>query len=349
MSAITKDKSSALKTSAPRAIRAGAAHVPIAYSAIKSHPQSKPGTVDGLNIPQDPEQFIGAETYLECLSRIEHRNAHTHTVLQAGLCEDLGLLGLVGKSLVHAANLWSALQFAREGLEYFQPGSHLQIRIKRERCRITYRHGFGEGEGTALDTQYTMGLLGNLLKECSGMDAADLSVGYPRARADHWSGLDASVQVLESGHGIIEFNDRLLGQPLRRSNARLADIARLAMDAENSAQSTGDTIAARIEGLQTASLERQSKSLSQSETSGMLGVSVRMMQYYLQKEGHRFDTIRDASRHKLAKRLLLEGRSIEHVSERVGFAHRQGFSTAFTKWEGTSPAVFRSQNRVVKT
>ncbi len=69
-----------------------------------------------------------------------------------------------------------------------------------------------------------------------------------------------------------------------------------------------------------------------------------MLQHKLRNEGARFDQLRDATRHRRARKRLLEGRSIKEVAADIGFEHRQGFSEAFSKWEGMPPSEFRSSS-----
>lgn len=120
-----------------QSIRASVVHLAMKHNLAGRHQSSLSMQLGDIEVPSNPEHPMDVGTFLECLNRIDPINGDNDAILQAGPCEDLGCLGLVGQSMIYAANLWSALPCVREGLEYFQPNSHFDIRITRARCRVT--------------------------------------------------------------------------------------------------------------------------------------------------------------------------------------------------------------------
>ncbi len=281
--------------------------------------------------------------YLEVLSRLDHFTDHTVALLRAALAQDLSGLGLLGKAIVHSENVWGALQSAQEGIAYFQPRSSIEIRLRQGRCRLVYSQMFGSGSGPLLDIQYSIGVLTNLLQESPHFAASNVIVRYPGAKSDHETLFGNSVKVVASEQGVIDFDDTLLKSPLRRSDPDIVAVVVDAMKALSEDLDPSKEYTTLVHSLQIAALERKSAPLQQNAVAKLLDLSPRMLQYYLRKEGARFDMVRDMNRHAIARRGLLRGKSISEVARETGFAHRQGFSEAFSKWEGMSPSVFRSR------
>ncbi|MFY0691306.1 MAG: helix-turn-helix domain-containing protein [Paracoccaceae bacterium] len=328
------------------AIRSGALTIPLnfAFERHRNECTKLHRELVGIEIPDSAESLMPVGDYLEILDRIDRFGVQSAELLQASLSQDFRDLGLLGKAVVHAENLWNALQLIRDGLSYFQPGSEIDIRIHRGRCRVTYQNNFGDGHPPALDTQYTIGLLTNVLMECDAIGSANVQICYPGALVDHSIQYSSFASVSDSARGMIEFDDQILRSPLRRRIPYMSDIL-CDVVGSISGDETETMYYSRLVGLlQAASLERQRMPLTQAKMADLLDVSVRMLQVKLKSEGSRFDKIRDATRHRVASGRLLEGKDIIEVAAHVGFAHRQGFSEAFSKWEGMSPSEFRSRS-----
>lgn len=349
MSANTKSQLAIGKPITGGRIRAGALSLPLSF-ALKTHANSArelKRELSNINIPGNPEQFISAGAYLDALSRIDHFSNHTAEILHAALSQDIGDLGLLGKAIVHSENVWEALQTTREGMRYFQPGSDFEVRLHQGKCRLLYCHTFGDGPGPTLDTQYSIGVLGNLLMNSVDFGSANASIRYPGAHARHEALFGNVAEISASEYGIIEFDDKFLKSPLRRSKPNVVEIVRDAMQSipDNFDQETEYSTLVSV--LQSSSIRLQAAPLQQTEVSALLDISSRMLQYRLKQEGVRFDHLRDRERHLVAREALLLGKSTSEVANEVGFVHRQGFSEAFSRWEGITPSEFRSRGRLV--
>ena len=75
-----------------------------------------------------------------------------------------------------------------------------------------------------------------------------------------------------------------------------------------------------------------------------LHMSGRTLQRRLLDEGLTFRTILDRARSEVARKCLCEtATSITRISEKLGYADRASFDTAFGRWTGRSPRKFREQ------
>ena len=82
---------------------------------------------------------------------------------------------------------------------------------------------------------------------------------------------------------------------------------------------------------------------SLSETAQALGMSRRTLTRRMEEDGTSFQAIKDALRRDIAIRDLREGRkSIEEISQDVGFSSAANFHRAFRRWTGSTPRSYRS-------
>ncbi|MDE2593508.1 MAG: AraC family transcriptional regulator ligand-binding domain-containing protein [Burkholderiales bacterium] len=73
-----------------------------------------------------------------------------------------------------------------------------------------------------------------------------------------------------------------------------------------------------------------------------LGVHARTLQRRLKDLGDSHSAIQDRVRYELAQQWLRDDtRSIEDISEQLGFSDRRSFTQAFTRWAGQTPSQFR--------
>lgn len=85
-----------------------------------------------------------------------------------------------------------------------------------------------------------------------------------------------------------------------------------------------------------------SPTLSMSEVCARLGTEPRSLQRRLHEAGNSFNSIRAAAHFQLARLMLATpALDIDTIATKLGFADRNGFSKAFTKWAGKAPGQFR--------
>lgn len=294
---------------------------------------------------KNPESLIDGDDYLDAFARMEHMAVEPELILRTALAQDLGQLGLFGKAIVHAETFWESLIAAQEGFKYFQSQAEFVIRIRNNRCRVSYHHAFGDHPEAAVDIQYTIGLLCNLVREAKHAAKADLHVCYPGARAEHSSLIPQAIRMHSGQSGFIEFNDNLLRSPLRQTDAYLSMVSKMSISEFKVDTVDVPTASQLVTRMQAASIEDSHSPVSLACAAALLDLPERSLQAQLKAEKTSFAGLRQRVQHQVARRELLAGRSIEHTSEMLGFAQRQNFSEAFSKWEGLSPSEFASRGR----
>lgn len=77
-------------------------------------------------------------------------------------------------------------------------------------------------------------------------------------------------------------------------------------------------------------------------------IDVRTLRRHLSQEGTSYRAVIDEVRSTLAASLLSDrALAIERVAAQLGYSDAAGFSTAFKRWHGVAPAVFRRSRRVI--
>jgi AraC-like DNA-binding protein len=81
-----------------------------------------------------------------------------------------------------------------------------------------------------------------------------------------------------------------------------------------------------------------------SHIASKLGIGARTLQRRLSDQGHSFQSVVDAARKDLARRLLHEtAYSLAEVAFLTGFSEQSAFTRAFKRWAGQTPRSYRLQ------
>lgn len=77
-----------------------------------------------------------------------------------------------------------------------------------------------------------------------------------------------------------------------------------------------------------------------------MGCSRQTLYRRLKAEGLTFEQVLDGLRHRLALKLMRDGKlAVKEAAYRLGFSDPAAFSRAFKRWTGQSPAMFKATGR----
>jgi len=77
-----------------------------------------------------------------------------------------------------------------------------------------------------------------------------------------------------------------------------------------------------------------------------MGCSRQTLYRRLKAEGLTFEQLLDGLRHRLALKLMRDGKlAVKEAAYRLGFSDPAAFSRAFKRWTGQSPAMFKATGR----
>lgn len=132
--------------------------------------------------------------------------------------------------------------------------------------------------------------------------------------------------------------DDALGRSLPGGNLALAAEADRIIDAYL-AGLTDEPITRRVRELLVDLLPQGEVALD--GVAKRLFMSVRSLQRHLREEGHSFRNLLEETRRTLAIEYVRDGKhSLAEVAFRLGFSDQSGFSKAFKRWTGSSPAAY---------
>lgn len=322
-------------------IRAGAFHGPVIILAGDTGRFER--TLRSLHLPVDAETTIDASTYMKGLTDIVRMAGDDDFFVRAGLDQDLAELGVYGRAIVSADSLWEALQTAATALMYYQSDSKLVIRTYKGRCRIWYFNPFGAKDAKQ-DIQYTVSLLAQIVFLARIQSDPDIQIAYPGGSPAHFKNTPCVTSVRNSNQGYIEFNDELLKAKMLRTDIVRAEILKRYLSDKKINRCALSEQTSLVAGLVRASFGIAQWSFA--DTCQTLGIGPRSLQIRLKDEGTSFREILQTERHSEARRLLASGAAIDDTADAIGFGHRQSFSQAFTKWEGSTPSAYANSTRM---
>ncbi|NOD95364.1 helix-turn-helix domain-containing protein [Ruegeria sp. HKCCD4884] len=328
----------------PMRIRAGVLAGPVHSFSTERNRHFSP-CLDLVSEITISEEFIDFDLYLETLEQLEKASYDGDFLLRTGLGQSVGDLGLFGKAVLTSETLWDSLQIVRKGLNYLMNTANLSITIRFGRCRLEYDLNLPRSFQGDLEIQYSVALLTNVVSQAVWTPTANMRIGFPSARSEHKHLFPFAEVVHQCRTGVIEFDDILLRSPMKSSDAGVYATLRPLMEGVDVGFKEPSDYGHLIQQLLLNSIEHAHAPLKLSQAASLLGISSRTLQEKLKLEGTSFSGLRSQSRHGIAKKALAKGYSIEEVSAKVGYSHRQTFSEAFTALEGVSPSVFASRGR----
>ncbi len=309
--------------------------------------QSRLGREIGLfRLPRFSETQMSFETYLDIVDRVSFLGCGAEQILEAGLRPDLPSIGLFGKVGVYAPTVWDAVASLRDGFGYFMSSVQITSHFKRGRCQIVFDPGTDIDTGLDANTQYLLALLVYLLRQASKPVSTGLRLTYPGAKSVHFRVFPEAVGLRNGPICIVDFDEALLRSPMTTSNARQWLISKHLLSVFENVDLDSRNLPQLIREMQISSLKSGHCPISLEETGLLLDLPVRTVQARLKAGKSSFAEIRNGVLHDGARTALLNGLSISETSALLGFAQRQNFSEAFSKWQGQSPSEFTSQSRL---
>lgn len=140
----------------------------------------------------------------------------------------------------------------------------------------------------------------------------------------------------------LRFERHLLDQPLEGAFPALHEQAQYLAEQRLGREARRQGVGAEIENL--LAREPELLALGVEDMAERLNLHPRTLQRRLKDEGDSYLGVQARMRHRLACQWLKQSsQSIDEISLRLGFSDRRAFTTAFKRWEGTTPSVWREQ------
>lgn len=120
----------------------------------------------------------------------------------------------------------------------------------------------------------------------------------------------------------------------------------LRMAREQGARMREAAVVSQVRRLVAEAIEAEQRPPSLRDVASSLGKSVRGLERNLTKSGATFRTIVEEERKRLAAAMLSDpSRTIQEISDLLGFSDRTSFTRSFRTWFNVPPAAFRLQHQ----
>lgn len=290
-----------------------------------------------------PDAFIPYAAFLDILERAARLTGREDLGLRLGLRQTLAVLGPVGALMRLAPTLgtaWSdfaAFQIANS------TGSAVYLHRTREDFVVAY--GIYAGPVSPQMHDAVIGVACMLMRELTGgrVGPTEIMTMRPRPRdPGPWTRLaDCPVRFGESQTGLV-LPSGAFGFPLPGADRRAHAAAFAALSAKLASTPSGRARQV-AHALRPLMLDGRS---GMAEVAGELGTTPRTLRRALEREGTRFEAIRDEVRFAAARELLtLTALPVGEIAMTLGFSTHGAFTEAFRRWSGTSPVAWRAERR----
>jgi AraC-like DNA-binding protein len=138
------------------------------------------------------------------------------------------------------------------------------------------------------------------------------------------------------------FNASYLDKPITRTRAELGRYIERTPSDIMTIPGRAQTLESQIERQLSLRESEQNKVPTLIEIAKTLQISPQTLQRRLKQSGSSFNSIKENWRREHALQLLRSPQlSVEHISEKLGFAEARSFTRAFKTWTGLSPRSYR--------
>ncbi|MGJ3231324.1 MAG: AraC family transcriptional regulator ligand-binding domain-containing protein [Oceanicaulis sp.] len=202
----------------------------------------------------------------------------------------------------------------------------------------------GDGRlGMTLSNEASMSAVDVISKEVSTARFMPLAVYFKHAPRGDVSVYEAHFGCpvhFETGRDALLVSEDSLDAPNRLGDETIADFFDRHLENELASLTPEDGLEPRVRRAVAKVLSDGVPTLS--AIASKLGIGSRTLQRRLTEQGHSFQSVVDAARHDLAKRLLSEtDYTLAEIAFLTGFAEQSGFTRAFKRWAGRTPRSYR--------
>lgn len=265
------------------------------------------------------------------------------TGLQVGQCYHLTSLGLLGYTMLASRTLWDALQVSQRFLSLAM--SICPIRLQRHELGWWMRLDDSVLPVDARSLVVERGLaawkkiFAELLQRPFVALQVDLTITGTGVNYQKYFSCPVNTGAQHSGMLIASAD---LEAPLPLANIQTQQsCARLCQQLCDSIEEVHGRLAKRVLALLMNHTAHRCRA---AEVATRLGISERTLHRQLAAEGQSFRGLDELMRRQLAEQLLRDSSlGLESIALQLGYSEAAGFSRAYKRWQGVSPAQWRRQ------
>ena len=291
----------------------------------------------------DERMFDHAENRVEVrvIGRFAHQAAHLTGRQDIGLLLaenfEIAQLGLLGLVMAEGPDVRTSLRNLCRLLHHNSRAAMLSLLVGDRDATLKYDLRDSDFEGASIIMDSVVGMMMRAMQRLCGRDWVPLEVHLSRRRPKDVQSYTTYIQA-----------------PLRFSSIQDAIVFRIGdLDRPVPRESVVKPAAS---GIQPAGLEERVRhclaatlgleEVTVATVAHSLGLSRRSLIRHLLSENTSFQVILDEVRSRRAKHLLSRGDApIAEIAFALGFGDASVFTRSFRRWTGSSPSLWRRQNR----
>lgn len=258
--------------------------------------------------------------------------------LRLGLEIQVGHLDSLGMLLVTCDTLGEALDELVEYAPVISDGGEFHMQREADQVFIAYRPRFEVRQAERVEA--ALGSLLNITRWATGerFQPSGLWLAHPPlAEPARYAELAGCTVHFSSGDNYLGFSADQLALPQIQANSALRDHLRQLAD-RTLAEVGQQSLCAAVE-----QLIREQPRWGKERIAEHLQLSGRHLHRRLAEEGVTFRSLRDSVLQTLACDLLAQDGRLADIAEQLGFSDESAFTRAFRRWQGVTPASYRTR------
>lgn len=286
---------------------------------------------------------VTLRSFVSFSEQVGHGPTHIALPWRIGEQYDLTLLDDVGRAVLSATTLGSALRRLADHFSLLQDATELRLDTTAENAMISYRILDPDIWPRHHDAMFSLAIIAQIIKRARGAEWDKTELAFEAEARENRTELSKTIgTACNFGADTNQVSMPLafldLAMPTGDDRFDVRMLSRQLV-AKRRATSTVDRVAAIV------FRELNEGRLNQEQLACEIGMSSRTLRRRLAEEGYSFQQILDDCRMRQA---AFDFRtrpdlSIAQIALRLGYSEHSTFTRAFSRWSGMAPQEFRQQ------
>ena len=295
----------------------------------------------------DRDQVVSLANYVSFFESAAQAARNPHFGLQAARVMSADGLGPLSFLFLSAPTLGEAFQTFTEYLDAMQESTFNAFELEESVCHFTYAIQDDEIAPRRQDSEYSIAVMCNLMRQYLGRRSAPAEVHFEHERQGALSSYESYFDCpvyFEQPHNRLYLPNELLERGSSVLSSELFPIIAGHLKARMHAQVEGLSLTDQVRDLLMSASPDDLPELGQ--VASRLGFSRTTLMRRLIGENARFSDLAAERRLGFARQLLsISARSIADIALAAGYAETASFTRAFSRHAGVTPSAWRMSQK----